>query len=370
MKKLKKLLCLLLAFTIAVSAMSCGRKQTDNDVQTEQNDILTEKSPKPDAENELVEKEPAKEGTFVEEDGTVRQVNTFESEDGWVTFVVNAVVEGYDITELPVVSVVPNHYDSTELKQISEAFAQENTVYGYTEQLTVTELNHVRDEFEDLIEAYKNRTADGAINATDEELADSIAGWQAYIDAIDADLVNAPEEMPYTEPVYEYGPESRYDEGKSYLRGYYGGKNTFLAYYTDDGRIMKITASDVTRNEKASSFGLEGDEIYPYNYNVIFAAVDNKRNGSFGGTYTQKTPFTEEEKQKATEEVLAVVQNTGMGDWKLVAVAEGNPVKVKSILDILSFLHFHIKFKIGLLTLTIITMKNSDFGCNLNLQMN
>ncbi len=326
--KYKKIVSVVLAFALLFSITSCGsapaEEKADNGSAAAVNN-KTENNVTEEKDEDVTVKEEPKEGTFVDKDGTVRQVNTFDSEDGWVTFVVNAEVEGYDVTELPIVSVVPNHYDSAELQRLVEAMAVGNTVYGYTETLTKEELKNIRKEFEQLVVSYTNRTADGAINKTDEELAEAIAGWQAYIDAIDADLVDAPDELPYTEPVYEYGPESRYDEGKTYLRWYYGGKNMFRAFYLEDGRLMDIYAYDTTRTD---TFEYNGEQVSStVNFNVIYTAVNNQRNGSFGGTYTQKTPFTEEEKEQATKEVLQLVEDMGMGDWKLVGVAGGDIVE-------------------------------------------
>ena len=193
MKKYKKFLAVLMVITMVFSVISCGKAleqggtpEQNNDMpSTVQSDNIENNSGETKATNDVddavqVSEEDVKTGTVIEEDGTVRQTDTFVSEDGWVTFDVDAVVEGYDITELPIISVVPNHYDSAELEQISKAMARGNTIYGYTEEFTKDELLAIRKDYSDLIEGYRTRSADGAINATDEEIISACKSAYAH----------------------------------------------------------------------------------------------------------------------------------------------------------------------------------------------
>lgn len=131
--KYKKIVSVVLAFALLFSITSCGS------APAEEQDInmAAEKAPfKPelvisDEKTDDAEEETEQEAPL--EEGQERITTSFTSEDGAISYNIDAVMSGTDITSLPVITVTPAIYTSEELEIISKTLAGDSVVYAFSE---------------------------------------------------------------------------------------------------------------------------------------------------------------------------------------------------------------------------------------------
>ena len=128
----KKIVSVVLAFALLFSITSCGsapaEEKADNVSAAAVNNKTENNVTEEKAEDVTAEEEP-KEGTFVNKDGTVRQVTVHEGADGIVTYYIDAEVLGKDAVDLPIIEVTHDYFDSDELKAIILPFIGDNILY-------------------------------------------------------------------------------------------------------------------------------------------------------------------------------------------------------------------------------------------------
>jgi len=136
MKLWKKLICVLLALTLSASMLSCGGT-SDGEAHTADGEDTASENPKePDnaEDTEIPAKEPVKEGTFVDFDGTVRQVTVHEGADGLVTFLIDAEVLNKDAADLPIIEVTSDAFTSEEFQMMIAPFVGDFEVYEFYDE--------------------------------------------------------------------------------------------------------------------------------------------------------------------------------------------------------------------------------------------
>ena len=303
MKKLKKFVALFMVLAMMLTAVSCGKAPAQNE-KTETGTTETDKTTKADAlSNEENVPPPADEPT--------NAVYNFVSEDGKVTFEIDAAVTGDDITSLPVVTVSVAEFTAEELEQITLALADGSMVTAYNESVPKVVL-------EDMLAEKKAYVSDrdylmdyyGGNEETVERRIETVNGEIAQIEA---DLENCPEFLPADEPEYIYKPDTDYDEGNSYIHGWYSDNvDSFRALTVIGGSYKQI---NVVRR----------DDAHPY---ISYISLDNDYRY---GTESQRSrwkcyqtePFTADEIEDAKSDVLNTLSDMGLGNWKIISCEVG-----------------------------------------------
>lgn len=135
MKIWRRVLSAALVLILAFSVVSCGgetaqgEKTADNKDTSAENTEITVKDDTDDKTAEDTAEQTLQEGTFTDEDGKVRQVTVHKSADELVTYYIDAEVLNKDASELPIIEVTHDYFDSDELKDIILPIIGDNTLY-------------------------------------------------------------------------------------------------------------------------------------------------------------------------------------------------------------------------------------------------
>lgn len=298
MKIWRRVLSAVLVVVLAFSVVSCGGKTSKGEqVETEKSNI---KSSAAEIKDFNVNTALNSETAVVLDKKTATA--EFLSADGKVTFKVNAVVDGAGVSELPVLSMVPADFSADELQKITEVLANGSDVSGYHEIMPKYLIEEMLEEkkayiadYDALMEyySYNEETVEYRIEVVSEEIAQ-----------LEADLADAPDEIPVFEPEYIYKPDSEYDEGKDYIRGYYlDNAESFKALTTINGSMKEIYVNKRTGDTPSNDIWLMDDYRYGEEYQRLRWKC------------YQTEPFTDEEIAEAKKDVLNRLSEMGLDGW-------------------------------------------------------
>ncbi|MBQ8831425.1 MAG: hypothetical protein IJ017_07475 [Oscillospiraceae bacterium] len=310
--KYKKILSVVLAFVLLFSLSSCKSAPVKTNGIEDSEDVAAETvqsepadTGKDTAEDEAEqETEQETEQEIPLEEGQERLTTSFTSEDGAISYNIDAVVSGTDITSLPTFTVTPAIYTAEELEQITRALAGDSVVYAYSEtvarpvleEMLIEKKAYISDR-DALMEYYRND--ENVVNRRIEEVSTEIT-------AIEEDLPYAPEEVPKLEPEYVYKPDVEYDEGNPHVFApYYVNSTTFRALTDVDGvsRQIMISYSDNSRF---------GSEVWLNEDLRIGSTYQQTRWNCY-----QTEPFTEIDIEAAKEDVMNTLREMGFDNWAI-----------------------------------------------------
>lgn len=297
--KYKKIVSVVLAFALLFSITSCGSAPAEEqDVSTAADkapfkpEVVISDDKTDDTEEETEQETPL-------EEGQERVSTSFTSEDGAITYNIDAVMTGTDITSLSTFTVTSAIYTPEELELISKTLAGDSVVYAFSEtvarpvleEMLIENKEYIADR-DALMEYYDNN--EDIVNYRIEEVSGEIAD-------IERDLPYAPEELQKPEPDYSYRPDVEYAEGKRYVFNPTFDKSTTFRALTDiDGAVKEIIVF-------ASEFG---SDVWLHDDTRINSTFQRNRWNCY-----QIEPFTEAEIEAAKEDVLNTLHEMGFDNW-------------------------------------------------------
>jgi len=305
MKKYKKFLAVLMVIAMVFSVVSCGKAPEQELKETG----VSGASSKVGAEMLNYESGDGTDATGITEESVENIV--FTSEDGKVTYEIEAEVNGGDISTLPVITVAPAVFTSAELEKISNALADGSMVNAYNESVPRAVLEDMLAEKTAYI---SDRDYLMEYYSGNEEIVDiRIDEVTAEIKQIEEDLADCPEYLPVIEPDYTYKPDTEYNEGNEYVGSWYRDNvNTFRALTVLDGSYKEITVGSRTDSEPYLSYILfENDFRY---------GTESQRNR---WKCYQTEPFTDEDIENAKTDILNTLSDMGLGNWRIVSCEAG-----------------------------------------------
>jgi len=272
--------------------------------ETPQEDIVTNKT----ENTPVTESEAAASATTIADSfeitGSKPVDFSFSNDSGSVSFNIQSEMDTLSADSLPVYSAKLHYFTSEDVKSMVHCVLGDTDVFEFTEQLprsTIEErILKLRQSISDrdaLLEYYQGNTetVERVIKKRNEEIA-----------ALEAELVNAPEEVVRLLSDYSFHSPSYYsteNSGEYSLFNYGEDTQTWRAAAERDGIPFFLDAT------KYQSSDYELSKFFMFPYDII--------SGHLERYYYQTVPFTDEEIVSAENMTNTILDSFLPGDWRI-----------------------------------------------------